>query len=374
MERPSGAPSSQHTGLSNPPLTEAGENEARSLINRFSLFQPTLVFTSPLRRSLDTCRLAGFADSAVIDDRLVEWDYGDYEGLTFAEIEAHVPGWKLFDDGAPSGESAADVGARADSFLGTLGRDARLVGKSALVFSHGHMLHVLAARWLGLAPGGARYFELDSGGVGVLSWKRGRARDRALEQLRDSVEWRERRPAAAGAKHHVLEGERVQVVAHVLSDVSPYCEEHALALMVAGAVLVRLTEVSDHDRTVDGAHDLTEGDLVRQPCQDVPATHTALGPHEAGALESQQYLLEIGLGEASALGDVAHRCRRGLLAKREREQSAACVVTAGRHLHSTNRTAADAPICGGPGGRGRTRICVPALSSDSKSQGVGPGA
>jgi len=143
------------------------------LNSRLSLFQPTLVFTSPLRRALDTSRLAGFGDSAVIDDRLVEWDYGDYEGLTFAEIEGRVPGWKLFDDGAPSGESAAEVGARADSFLGSLCRDDRLVGRSALVFSHGHMLRVLAARWLGLAPSGARYFELHSGAVGVLSWKRG---------------------------------------------------------------------------------------------------------------------------------------------------------------------------------------------------------
>jgi len=123
-------------------------------------------------RALDTCRLAGFQDRGVVDDRLVEWDYGELEGLTFSEIQERAPGWKLFDDGAPSGETSAEVGARADSFLDSLQSEAGRTAGTVLVFAHGHLLRVLAARWLGLAPSQARSFELDAGGVGVLGWKR----------------------------------------------------------------------------------------------------------------------------------------------------------------------------------------------------------
>jgi broad specificity phosphatase PhoE len=162
----------RHTGRTDPRLTQAGEEEARTLNGRLVEFKPAAVFSSPLRRALETSRLAGFGDDVVVDDRLVEWDYGDYEGLTFSEIQDRSPGWRLCDDGAPSGESAADVGKRADSFLGTLRRDVLLYGREVLVFAHGHLLCVLAVRWLGLPPNMARLLVLDSSGIGVLGWKR----------------------------------------------------------------------------------------------------------------------------------------------------------------------------------------------------------
>ena len=164
--------SGRHTGRTDPPLAEMGEVEARTLNGRLLQFKPAAVFTSPLRRALDTSRLAGFGDTAVIDKRLVEWDYGDYEGLTYAEIQARRPGWKLFEDGAPAGEPVEDVGARADSFLAALRRDDRLAGRDALVFAHAHLLCVLAARWLGMPPTTARLLAIDSSGIGVLGWKR----------------------------------------------------------------------------------------------------------------------------------------------------------------------------------------------------------
>ncbi len=162
----------RHTGRTDPSLTQAGEEEARTLNGRLAEFKPAAVFSSPLRRALETSRLAGFGDEVVVDDRLVEWDYGDYEGLTFSEIQDRSPGWRLWEDGAPSGESAADVGKRADSFLGTLRRDVLLNGREVLVFAHGHLLCVLAVRWLGLPPNMARLLVLDSSGIGVLGWKR----------------------------------------------------------------------------------------------------------------------------------------------------------------------------------------------------------
>jgi len=164
--------SGKHTGHTDVPLNDAGLEEARSLGSRLEAFHPAAVFTSPLRRARDTCRLAGFGDAAVIDARLVEWDYGEYEGLTFAEIRARRPGWTVFDDGAPDGETASQVGARADSFLESLRSDERLKGREALAFAHGHLLRVLAARWLQLPPSQARLFELDPSGIGVLGWKR----------------------------------------------------------------------------------------------------------------------------------------------------------------------------------------------------------
>jgi broad specificity phosphatase PhoE len=163
--------SGRHTGRTDLPLTESGQEEARSLRDRLLKFSPVLVFTSPLRRALDTCRLAGLGERAIVDERLVEWDYGEYEGLTFGEIQDQNPDWKLFDDGAPEGESVADVGARADSFLASLTGYEELEGGEALVFAHGHLLRMVAARWLGLQPGQSRYFELDSSGIGVLGWK-----------------------------------------------------------------------------------------------------------------------------------------------------------------------------------------------------------
>ena len=124
-----------------------------------------------------------------------------------------------------------------------------------------------------------------------------------------SFERRRRWRGPPGPKHHVLQRERVEVVAHVLADVGPHREEHALALVVAGTVLMWLAEVSDDDRAVDRTHYLAEGDLLRQPGEDVPAPHAPLGADEAGALERQQDLLQIGLRKACPLGDVPDRRR-----------------------------------------------------------------
>src|SRR5579863_4095575 len=137
--------SGQHTGLTDLPLTEHGEENARALGHRLAGLKFGKVLTSPLQRARRTCELAGFGAVAHVDRNLVEWDYGQYEGLTSDEIRALRPDWQLFRDGCPGGESPEQVAARADSILGRL-----LPLKSdALLFSSAHFLRVLAACWLG---------------------------------------------------------------------------------------------------------------------------------------------------------------------------------------------------------------------------------
>jgi broad specificity phosphatase PhoE len=138
--------SGQHTGLTDLPLTERGEANARALRERLSGINFARVFTSPLQRATRTCELAGFGAVAEVDRNLVEWDYGQYEGLTAAEIHAKRPDWQLFRDGCPGGESPEQVAARADSMLARV----RPLGSDVLLFSSGHFLRVFAARWLGL--------------------------------------------------------------------------------------------------------------------------------------------------------------------------------------------------------------------------------
>ena len=142
----------QHTGLTDLPLTERGERNARRLGERLKGLTFVKVFTSPLQRARRTCDLAGFGAVAAVDPDLVEWDYGQYEGRTSADILAERPDWLLFRDGCPGGESVAQVGARADRVVSRV----RAVQGNALVFSSGHFIRVLAARWLGAdasAPG-----------------------------------------------------------------------------------------------------------------------------------------------------------------------------------------------------------------------------
>ena len=122
----------------------------------------SLVLTSPLRRAAETCSLAGFEGE--IEPDLMEWDYGDYEGLTTAEIRQRQPGWSLWEDGVPGGESVSDVGRRADRVLERV----RAGDGDALCVAHGHLLRVLAARWLGLPPVAGRLFLLRPGGISVL--------------------------------------------------------------------------------------------------------------------------------------------------------------------------------------------------------------
>jgi len=159
----------QHTSLTDLSLTERGEEEARSLGPRLGGLAAQAVFTSPLKRAMRTCALAGFGSVAKIDEDLVEWNYGEYEGRRLAEIRSVRPGWDLFRDGCPGGESPADVGARADTFLRRL-RAAPAQGVS-LVFSSGHFLRVLAARWLGLDPQGARHLLLSTASLSALGYE-----------------------------------------------------------------------------------------------------------------------------------------------------------------------------------------------------------
>ncbi len=143
----------RHTGRADIPLTERGREAARGLPARLAGWRLQLVLTSPLARARETCELAGLGELAQVNDELLEWDYGEYEGLTNAQIQRLRPGWNLWRDGCPGGERASDVGARADRVIALLdGAEG-----TAAVFSHGHFLRVLGARWSALeACQGAR--------------------------------------------------------------------------------------------------------------------------------------------------------------------------------------------------------------------------
>ena len=157
----------QHTGRTDIPLTERGERNARRLGERLTGLRFAAVMTSPLRRATQTCELAGYALRAEVCADLMEWDYGRYEGKTSAQIHAERPEWDLFRDGCPGGERPQDVGARADRIIKRL-RDLR---RDVLVFSSGHFLRVLAARWLGLEPGAGRYFLLETASLSALGYE-----------------------------------------------------------------------------------------------------------------------------------------------------------------------------------------------------------
>jgi probable phosphoglycerate mutase len=158
----------QHTGLTDIPLTERGERNAARLGTRLRELRFVKVFTSPLQRASRTCELAGYRGVAEIDDDLVEWDYGDYEGITTAEIRKTRPDWQLFRDGCPGGETILQITARADRVVQRL----RAAGGSVLIFSSGHFIRVLAARWLGLSVTlESRYFALGTASLSALSYE-----------------------------------------------------------------------------------------------------------------------------------------------------------------------------------------------------------
>jgi probable phosphoglycerate mutase len=157
----------QHTGLTDLPLTERGERNALRLGQRLAGSVFAKVLTSPLQRAVRTCELAGFGGVAEFDPDLVEWNYGDYEGLRTAEIHAVRPGWQLFRDGCPNGESPQDVGARADRVVSRV----RAFKGDVLIFSSGHFLRVFAARWLGLEPVAGKLFMLDTASLSALSYE-----------------------------------------------------------------------------------------------------------------------------------------------------------------------------------------------------------
>lgn len=158
----------RHTGRLDLPLTARGEANAATLAGRLAGIPFRQVFTSPLARARRTCELAGFGARAVIDPDLIEWDYGEYQGKTQAQICSERPGWEIFRDGCPGGEPLAQVAARADRVAARV----RAIADDVLLFSSGHLLRVLAARWLGLDASVGRYLLLDTAAVSVLAYQR----------------------------------------------------------------------------------------------------------------------------------------------------------------------------------------------------------
>jgi probable phosphoglycerate mutase len=158
----------RHTGRTDIPVAEAGREQARRLARVLGGRPFALVLVSPLARALETSALAGFGDRAEPTDDLLEWDYGEYDGRTTVEIRAERPGWTLWTDGVPGGETAADVGRRADRVI----ERAREQPGDTLCFAHGHVLRVLASRWVGLPPAGGRLLAFDAGSLGELGWER----------------------------------------------------------------------------------------------------------------------------------------------------------------------------------------------------------
>lgn len=161
----------RHTGRTDLPLTEEGRRMARLARQGLKDFHFSLVLTSPLQRARETCALAGFGAEAQARPDLMEWDYGTYEGRTTAEIRQERPGWSLWRDGAPDGENAQAVGARADRVIA----EARAVHGDVALFAHGHVLRVIAARWLDLPPEDGRLFALDTATISVLGYEREQA-------------------------------------------------------------------------------------------------------------------------------------------------------------------------------------------------------
>ncbi len=162
----------RHTGRTDIPLTEHGRREAVAVGERLAGRRFALVLTSPASRARETCRLAGLGAEAQVRDALQEWDYGAYEGLTTAEIQRERPGWTIWTGAVPGGETIGEVAARTDAVLAEIGR----VEGEVCVFSHGHLLRVLAARWLGLEPAMGAVLALDPATVSVL----GREHERAV--------------------------------------------------------------------------------------------------------------------------------------------------------------------------------------------------
>jgi len=158
----------QHTGLTDLPLTERGEENARRLGERLKGLTLAKVLTSPLKRARRTCELAGFGSVAEVDPDLVEWNYGQYEGRRGQDIRAERPDWNLFRDGCPGGETPAQVSARADQVVSRV----HAIEGNTLLFTSGHFMRVLASRWLGLEPSAnSRYFMLSTASLSALGYE-----------------------------------------------------------------------------------------------------------------------------------------------------------------------------------------------------------
>jgi probable phosphoglycerate mutase len=158
----------KHTGRTDIPLTDAGRRTAEVLRGPLAARSFARVLASPLSRAADTCRLAGFGSEAEMRDELLEWDYGDYDGLTTPEIREDRPGWWLWRDGCPGGESPDDVAARVDRLIAEL----QQIDGDAVLFAHGHVLRVLSARWIELGPEWGSRFVLGTATLSVLGWER----------------------------------------------------------------------------------------------------------------------------------------------------------------------------------------------------------
>ena len=161
--------SGRHTGRTDLPLTPAGEEAARAVGKRLAGLSFSAVWSSPSQRAWNTCALAGFGAHPVKKDDLQEWDYGAYEGVTTQAILAERPGWKLFRDGCPNGESPSQVAGRADRMISRL----RKIEGDVLIFSSGHFLRVFAGRWLGLEPASGRFFILKTASLSALGYENG---------------------------------------------------------------------------------------------------------------------------------------------------------------------------------------------------------
>jgi len=158
----------QHTGLTDLPLTERGERNARHLGERLKGLSFAQVFTSPLQRASRTCELAGFGTVAKVDPDLVEWNYGEYEGRRTVDIRVERPDWQLFRDGCPGGETPRQIGGRADRVIERV----RAIRGDVLLFTSGHFIRVLASRWLGLEPSvNARFFMLSTASLSALGYE-----------------------------------------------------------------------------------------------------------------------------------------------------------------------------------------------------------
>jgi broad specificity phosphatase PhoE len=175
--------SGQHTGLTDLPLTEKGEEQARRLRPRLTTVKFASVLSSPLQRAMRTCELSGYGSVAETDPDLIEWNYGDYEGKKRPQILAQRADWLIFRDGCPNGESPKDVGIRADRAISRI----RAVNGNVLVFSSSHFLRVLMARWLGLDASGGRYFKLGTATLSVLGYDHNNRTEPIIRLLNEGV-------------------------------------------------------------------------------------------------------------------------------------------------------------------------------------------
>jgi len=174
--------SGQHTGTTDISLTEHGRQVARRLRPILAKESFALVLTSPMQRARETCRLAGFETVASVEPDLMEWNYGRYEGLTPGQIAATAPGWLIFRDGCPGGEQPQDIGERVDRVIARV----RAIKGDIVLFAHGHVFRVFAARWLGLPPAAGQHFLLDTATMNILTYYHGVA---AIKQWNAPVQF-----------------------------------------------------------------------------------------------------------------------------------------------------------------------------------------